>query len=759
MRIRCLAAAIGSLVLSSAASAQSVPVPSASATPSAPMASEPAAPSAAVVLDPVVVVASRDAELLSDVAATVSVIGAAEIERIQANDLRDLFRYEPGVTVGGRGRFDLSDIRIRGLGGNRVQIRLDGVSLPDAFAMGPFANAGRDFVDVSLLRQVEVLRGPASALYGSDALGGTVSLVTRDPVDFLEGDEAAAFRLRSGYSGVDRGTHLGLTGAARAGAWSWLVHTQFRDTEGTATAGTVETRDRSRTVVDPTTREHRALLAKAVWDFAPEQRLRFTVDAGESQSLIDVASDLGTQIIFGRPFLVLESRADDQKDRQRLSLDGEHAVQGLPWLDALRWQLHRQDSETTQQTFQRRDIGLPGGRVQRTSRDRLSQFHQEETGLELLANTAMGHGEWTWGASWVDTDIAQLRDGGEIDLATGLRNHRAGPDVFPVRDIPLSAIREWGVFAQYDIVSADGLWRFLPALRHDRYTLSPETDAIFAADNPGRVLAELETSRWSPKLGVSYSLTPDLLAYANLATGFRAPPQDANIGFTNVAGGYTTISNPDLRPETSRGLDLGLRGSGAFLQWSLAVHLTRYRDFIQNLRFVRIDPATGLRVFQSQNLGEVEIWGAEASARLDLAVLGWDGGFLRLAAARSRGIDRATDTWLDGMEPTRGVLGLGWRDADWGWEVVASAVDEVRDLPPPAPGSPAFFIPDGHVLLDLLADAELGEHLRVEFGVFNLADETVWERRNVVGLPATSTILERFSQPGRHARVTVTASF
>lgn len=753
MRTRCLAAAIG-LALASTVSAQS----SSALSPLA-VTHEPAADAGTTILDPVVVVATLVAEPLSEVPATVTVIAAPEIERIQAQDLRDLFRYEPGVTVGGRGRFDLSDILIRGLGGNRVQIRLDGVNIPDAFGMGPFANAGRDFVDVSLLRQVEVLRGPASALYGSDALGGTVSLVTRDPEDFLMGDAAVALRLRSGFSSVDQGQHFGLSAATRSGDWSWLVHAQLRDTEGTATAGTVETRDRRRTAVDPTERQHRALLAKAVWDAAAGQRLRLTLDAGESESMIDIASDLGPQVVFGRPLQVLESRADDRKDRLRLSIDGEHALTGLPWLHSLRWRMHRQESETVQQTFQRRDLGQPGERVQRTSRDRLSQFLQEESGFELIAQSSMGRGEWTWGATMVNTDIEQLRDGGEIDLATGVRNHRAGPDVFPVRDLPLSAIREWGMFAQYDIASVDGRWRFLPALRHDRYELTAKADAIFTADNPGRVLTELETSRWSPKLGVSYSLTPDLLAYANLATGFRAPPQDANIGFTNVAGGYTTISNPELRPETSRGLDLGLRGSGTALQWSLAVHLTRYQDFIENLRFVRIDPATGLRVFQSQNLGEVEIWGAEASARLDLAVLGWDGGFLRLAAARSRGIDRATDTWLDGMEPARGVLGLGWRDAGLGWELVASAVDEVRDLPPAVPGSPPFFLPDGHVLFDLLADADLGEHLRVELGVFNLSDETVWERRNVVGLPATSTILERFSQPGRHARLTLTARF
>lgn len=734
MRTRRLVLAIG-LALGTAVSAQPAPV----------------------ILDPVVVVATLAAEPISELPATVSAIAVEEIERTQAKDLRDLFRYEPAVTVGGRGRFDLSDLRIRGLGGNRVQIRVDGVNLPDAFSMGPFANAGRDFVDVSILRQVEVLRGPASALYGSDALGGTVSFVTRDPVDFLGADRSLAGRTRLGFTGVDAGRHLGLTGAARSGAFSWMLHAQRRDTEGTATAGTVETRDRSRTTVDPTERRNRALLAKAVWDLAEGQRLRLTLDGNESEAEIDIASDLGSQILFGRPLQVLESRADDHEQRQRLSVDGEHALD-WPLLDHLRWRVHHQQSETEQRLFQRRDLGMPLGRVQRTSRDRLSRFAQDETGLELIAQQWQSRGEWTWGLSAVETTIEQLRDGGETDLATGVRNHRAGPDVFPVRDIPPTRIREWGVFAQYDIESTDGLWRLLPALRYDQYRLTPRIDAIFAEDNPGRVPAVLDAERFSPKLGISRRLGEQLMVYANLASGFRAPPQEGNIGFTNVAGGYTTISNPDLRPETSLGFDLGLRG-GERLQWSVAVHATRFADFIENLRFVRIDPASGLRVFQSQNVGEVEIWGMEGAARFDAGAIGWEGGFLRLAFSRNRGKDRIADAWLASIEPARGVLGVGWRGEQLGWELVASAVDRVRDPAPGVAGAPPMFEAPAHTLLDLLADARFGEHLRIEFGVFNLADEKVWEQRNVMGIPANSAILDRFSQPGRHARLTLSAGF
>ena len=59
-------------------------------------------------------------------------------------DWKDLFRYEPGVSVGANAdRFGIGDIRVRGLGGNRVRIQVDGVPVPDAFAIGSYSSAGR----------------------------------------------------------------------------------------------------------------------------------------------------------------------------------------------------------------------------------------------------------------------------------------------------------------------------------------------------------------------------------------------------------------------------------------------------------------------------------------------------------------------------------------------------------------------------------------------------------------------------------------
>src|SRR5690606_28450139 len=115
------------------------------------------------------------------------------------------------------------------------------------------------------------------------------------------------------------------------------------------------------------------------------------------------------------------------------------------------------------------------------------------------------------------------------------------------------------------------------------------------------------------------------------AAGFRAPPySDVNIGFTNVMFGYTAIANPDLRPETSDGFEAGVRYAGDAVHVALTGYHNRYKDFIESFRFVGVDDR-GLMVFQSQNVSEARIQGAELKAGVDLGVLwpAWEGWSLR----------------------------------------------------------------------------------------------------------------------------------
>jgi len=150
-------------------------------------------------LEELIVVASKVATPYAQVAATVSTVDTEEIEGSAAASLRDVLGSLPSVTLRrDPSRFGDDSIGIRGIGGNRVAVLVDGVPTAKGFAVGNYSDAGRALPDVDSIERVEILRGPASALYGSDAIGGVVSIASLTPDALLQG-ESAAMQARSGY--------------------------------------------------------------------------------------------------------------------------------------------------------------------------------------------------------------------------------------------------------------------------------------------------------------------------------------------------------------------------------------------------------------------------------------------------------------------------------------------------------------------------------------------------------------------------------
>src|SRR5690606_39026694 len=162
----------------------------------------------------ITVSATRTPVQAIDAPATVSVITDEEIADQLATDIKDLVRFEPGVSVrraparfgaalGTTGRARNEDFTIRGIGGNRVLIQVDGIRSPQGFSFGA-QDAGRGgYTDIGLVKRVEILRGPASALYGSDGLSGVVSFTTSDPADLIGQDGNVGGFVRTQYSSAD----------------------------------------------------------------------------------------------------------------------------------------------------------------------------------------------------------------------------------------------------------------------------------------------------------------------------------------------------------------------------------------------------------------------------------------------------------------------------------------------------------------------------------------------------------------------------
>ncbi|AOD15796.1 TonB-dependent vitamin B12 receptor [Xanthomonas fragariae] len=133
---------------------------------------------AAIDLDEVVVTASRTAQTQDQTLAPVTVIDRAQIERRQANALQDLLRGEAGVSLannGGPGK--ASSLFLRGTGSDHVVVLIDGVRIGSATSGG----AALQDLPIEQMERIEIVRGPFSSLYGSEALGGVIQIFTRRP--------------------------------------------------------------------------------------------------------------------------------------------------------------------------------------------------------------------------------------------------------------------------------------------------------------------------------------------------------------------------------------------------------------------------------------------------------------------------------------------------------------------------------------------------------------------------------------------------
>ena len=697
----------------------------------------------------VVVTATRTEREISDVPNTVDVIVRERMDELLVRDLRDLFRYEPGITVTENfGRFGIGDIRIRGLGGNRVRIQTDGIPVSDAFSIGSFANANRNFVDLDTLKRVEVVRGPTSSLYGSDALGGTVSFITQDPSDYLEEGRDAHFGFKLGFQSDWDGLFGGATAAFGGERWSGMVAVSHRQGQEAENQGDTGGTGSARTLPNPQQRDGRSLLAKLVFAPSERQRFRLTVEGNEDDADTDLLTSLGLQALTGA--INTRVAARDHQSRARVSFG--HEIDGLGgFADAIDWQVYRQDSETTQYTIEERTLPAP---TLQDIRERSFDFDQRTYGLQANFRKSLGDAvthDLAWGLDLSHIETRQKRDGLRTFPLTGVQTPAMLPDVFPVRDFPISKTTNAALYFQDEIGFAGGAFRLVPAVRVDYYKLDPRMDNIFAEDNPGVAIAGLTETSVAPKLGAVWHFSGDWSLFGGYSRGFRSPPYaDVNIGFTNLMFGYTAIANPDLKPETSDGLELGLRFSGEAVYASLAGYYNRYDDFIESFAFAGFN-ADGLMLFQSQNVAEARIYGAELKAGLDLGALseamaGWS---LRGAAAWSRGDDRTADVPLDSVDPLTATLGITYDGDAWGTELAGRFVGR-RDRMSPAPVGVTYFESPGYAVLDLYAHWTFAPGAKVNIGVFNLTDKTYWDAGSIPLVSNASQTLDRYTAPGRN---------
>ena len=715
----------------------------------------------------VVVTASRVQSDAQDLAGSISLVSRRQMAERGARSLADALADEPDVSLpADPRRFGAGHVNLRGIEDNRVLMLTDGVRAADFRSPGTtnYDASNRDIPFVEFLKQVEIVRGPASSLYGSDAIGGVLGFLTLDPADLLK-SRSLATGARLGHYSADSSTRAMVYAAAGGARVQALLMVGQAKGEETDNQGTLAVQGLRRTAPNPIRYEQRNVLGKLTFAPATAHHFKLTLEHKDSETEVDAQRVGNTSP--GAPnnlTRITTNTGLDSLTRERIVLNYDY-MPDASWFDRLSSKLYTQKQSTANQNWQRRtntssSCSASTVGAAHCSVDQRFRFEQIHTGLSLMQETAFTQGlpqQASWGADFLRTETEESKTTTWTNLATGVSSNVFIGEVFPKADYPRGHTDQVGVFAQDEITL--GKLKLTPGLRYDSFKLVPENDPLYVRTD-GRSAVSKQGSHLSPKFAAMYGMSPAWNLYAQYLEGYRGPSyEEVNRYFYNNSQRYALTGNPDLKPETSRSFEVGSKYAGKSWGSQFALYENRYQNFIESVLLPAGDPnlvvAGGVTfsTYHYKNLSRVVIRGGD-----------WRGYWqalptLRLSAgiAITHGYDQSTGKPLNSVEPKRANLAVHWTPSEqWGaeWRLRAAAGKSHIDDSNAAYG---YYRTAGYGVNDLSAWWQAQPTLRVNLAINNVFDKTyyLWSDVRRSGMSAADPAPEFYTQPGRNFALSV----
>ncbi|MGB3645009.1 MAG: TonB-dependent hemoglobin/transferrin/lactoferrin family receptor [Mesorhizobium sp.] len=655
---------------------------------------------------------------------SVSVIDSAAMQKHFVTDMQDLIRYEPGITVArttsGTDPFaTFSGFNIRGVGGNRVQILVDGSRTPERIVDGT-----RDYLDFNFTKQADIVRGPGSALWGADALGGIVALQTIDPEDILGPDRVSGGEFSTSYDSLDNAFNNALTYAHRLtpelSVLGGIAYTRADEPEfGNARAdGGIYGCPRNIAdgatpcnALDPMGKSSYRALAKAVYTPSADHRFELTADYLRRNTDVDVDSILGPvySSTTSLPTGEVNTGVDRHLDlyRGRFGIEHDWDVGGA-FVDQVRWSLSHSPSGY-KRTGTRRSISAVGDSL--VTNDSL-EYSESFTELDIQLTSRFGTGSLdhvvTWGfdGDYTLTDYQNISSVNNLTTGTTTETRAGGFNFANATTVRAD------FYAQDEISAFDGRLRVTPGVRLANYGLDPRPDSDYKPV-PGKEPVKVSKSTLLFDIGATYDLTDNLSLYGGFNQGFKMPT--AQQLYTSLPGTFfDLVPAPDLKPERVDNYEIGLRGRFDRGFFSVGAFHAGYTDFIENF----YNPP-GTSDYTYRNLSSVTVYGLEASGAYDIT----DTLRTDFSLAWQKGKQKAgpgEPTTPHTVPPLTAVVGLTYLVPDYNLklEAVGTFVADVKET-----ASVNDYKPDGYALLDLFAGWKPSENSELRLGIKNVFDQ------------------------------------
>ncbi|MCE9791842.1 MULTISPECIES: TonB-dependent hemoglobin/transferrin/lactoferrin family receptor [Shewanella] len=410
--------------------------------------------------DEVLVSATRIQEKVSESSRSAAVVGEEQLAEKQGNSVAEVLKTEANINIANGPRASAQQVEIRGLSGQRVLQTIDG-----ARQNASAGHRGTFFMDPELLSSVEVVRGPASSLWGSGAIGGVVSQNTKSAREMLDEGQSFGGYLKQGYeTNGQRSKSSGAIYGAK-GSIDWLLNGSYSDGDNIK-AGNDNTLENSAS-------RSRSGLAKFGWQLDEAQRLQLS---GRINEIFEaVPSNPATGVSNSVPLV-----RRDSKD-SNLTLDYSLAPRGNALLDLdAKFYWNKTDYDE----------------------NRLTKGQFDTTEYETLGFSIANRSQWqglklTYGLDGYRDQIETFRDD------SGQSGQRPG-------NIDGES-RVWGAFVAANIALGEN-WSLDPALRYDSF----ENES----NNLGH---SSDDDALSPSLALVWKTAPWLTLSARYDEAFRAP--------------------------------------------------------------------------------------------------------------------------------------------------------------------------------------------------------------------------------------------
>lgn len=737
-----------------------------------------------------------------------------QLDREMAQDIRDIVRYDPGISVVEGGRAGSNGFSIRGVDKDRVAITVDGLEQAESRSSTAFQelfgaygnfNANRNAAELEHMSDVVISKGADSITAGSGALGGAVIYRTKSPRDYVDEDKPYHIGLKTGFLSRSNLWYASGTFAGRLGNFDGLavittrqgsetkIHSEG-DSAKISQAGTgsgghnpgyASLNGVARGAPDPQEVEGKGNLFRVGYHFNPNNYLsavyeetREDRETKELSNLFQIYSPTGDEY----------RHRNDISFRRRFGVEYENLMTEGPW-DKLNLAWDRQKIAMNTFTWDiPGSVSLSTPAAQNFFRHRSLSSDLSQWRLSASKHFDFGN-RFSWDLAYgLGMGIRSNENSNLEYLAYAYYPHISTSSINDKEFLVSTRSRSRFVYLNNALRFGNSVKLNL-GVRYDHISMKTrESDSL-----EPKVRAELQRMKiWqrtasfrspSYSAAVDWNVTPALTLQAKYSTAFRAPTTD-EMWFYFPSDFFFVKPNPELRAERSKNFELGVDVHGRWGHLRLSGFRTRYNDFLdfapRGIENVIPFGATGTKpavIWQNFNRSRATVSGLELQGRFNLDSVGLpQGSYATLAASYLKG--RAEGQPINAIQPFNAVLGLGYQHPEdrWGVNTHISyfARKNPRDTVADAGSTrgPTFPYARHHRaywLVDLTAHYRFGRHITLRGGIYNLFNRKYYTWDSIRSVREFGTVnrvdntthagISRFQAPGRNFGLVLEAKF